>query len=328
MNALDQEYDNTMFKIAFDAVYSNISTGSYINMTLVYSETGYFAGLENAADDSCAGRRVTHTCTLWPATVNYPIMITNTDIEDADGDGKPDQKRTAEVKPQTVRVGAVEAYWMDLSDDDGLMLTSGWYPFDSALRQQSHFTILERKPVYENHSDLFPSGTGNVQSQLAGLEVAFNAAFGGQASLEKSASGYVLQQNGTAYSWSGDGVPAWDHCNYNFANPVNNSNGGGNTPDSIFGNINSLMFLVAADNAGYFWMNATGSTDAGTYLAANHTANIYTKSIHYHTNYWYMLGACISTFICILCVLPVYWGYWQLGRDVSLGPFEIAHAFQ
>lgn len=41
-----------------------------------------------------------------------------------------------------------------------------------------------------------------------------------------------------------------------------------------------------------------------------------------------MWGAFASILFCIVCVLPVYWGYWQLGRNVTLGPFEIAAAFR
>ena len=32
--------------------------------------------------------------------------------------------------------------------------------------------------------------------------------------------------------------------------------------------------------------------------------------------------------LCIFLVIPSYWGYWQLGRKVTLGPVEIAHAFR
>lgn len=35
-----------------------------------------------------------------------------------------------------------------------------------------------------------------------------------------------------------------------------------------------------------------------------------------------------SAISCVLCVLPVYWKYWELGRAVTLGPFEIAASFQ
>ena len=47
----------------------------------------------------------------------------------------------------------------------------------------------------------------------------------------------------------------------------------------------------------------------------------------YVTNFDYMAGALVATFVTVLLVLPVYWGFWQLGRKVTLGPLEITQAF-
>ncbi|KAF1851232.1 uncharacterized protein K460DRAFT_351185 [Cucurbitaria berberidis CBS 394.84] len=47
----------------------------------------------------------------------------------------------------------------------------------------------------------------------------------------------------------------------------------------------------------------------------------------YVTSFAYVAGALAATFITLLLVLPVYWGFWQLGRKVTLGPLEISHAF-
>lgn len=38
--------------------------------------------------------------------------------------------------------------------------------------------------------------------------------------------------------------------------------------------------------------------------------------------------AVLSTFVCILLVLPSYWKYGELGRDITLGPIEVASAFR
>ncbi|KAI5193565.1 hypothetical protein AUEXF2481DRAFT_25207 [Aureobasidium subglaciale EXF-2481] len=57
------------------------------------------------------------------------------------------------------------------------------------------------------------------------------------------------------------------------------------------------------------------------------TALEYSSSVHYMTNRGFMYGAIASIIVCIMCVLPSYYGYWQLGRVVTLGPFEIANAF-
>ncbi|USW50064.1 hypothetical protein Slin15195_G033830 [Septoria linicola] len=337
MDALNQEYDNTMFKINSQAIYDegNVNASSlYINMKLVYTQTDGKGESDAPPEQSCAGRRVSQSCKLWPATITYPIMVTNAGALDLNGDGKPDDEanilKTSDQTPQTVRVGAVEAWWVDWTPYSAYQ--DMYRRFERSKNQQGEFTILNRTPILEDHRAAFPS-TDRVESRLAGLEVALNAVFGGEAHLNKQQSGYVLQQNGTVFSWS-MGNPAWDRCNYNFRNPVNSSNRGeySNAPDSIFASISSLMFLVAADAAGYDEYNkTTGLENADRekqYNSIQHNATIYTKSVHYKTNKYYMLGACLSTLFCVLCVIPVYWGYWQLGRDVSLGPFEIAHAFQ
>lgn len=47
----------------------------------------------------------------------------------------------------------------------------------------------------------------------------------------------------------------------------------------------------------------------------------------YTTNFSYVAGALVATLVTVLLVLPVYWGFWQLGRKVTLGPLEITEAF-
>lgn len=39
-----------------------------------------------------------------------------------------------------------------------------------------------------------------------------------------------------------------------------------------------------------------------------------------------MIAALATMVFCIASVLPSYWGFWQLGRKVTLGPIEIASA--
>ena len=53
----------------------------------------------------------------------------------------------------------------------------------------------------------------------------------------------------------------------------------------------------------------------------------YSFSIHNHTNFTFMAGALVSTFVRDLFVLPTYLGFWQLGRKLALSPLEIAAAF-
>jgi len=47
----------------------------------------------------------------------------------------------------------------------------------------------------------------------------------------------------------------------------------------------------------------------------------------YQTSFIYMAGGVVATLFTVICVLPVYWGFWELGRKVTLGPLEITNAF-
>jgi hypothetical protein len=51
-------------------------------------------------------------------------------------------------------------------------------------------------------------------------------------------------------------------------------------------------------------------------------------SVYYETDWRWGAAAMCVIFFCVLCVLPSYWGFWELGRKVTLGPIEVAGAFQ
>jgi hypothetical protein len=50
--------------------------------------------------------------------------------------------------------------------------------------------------------------------------------------------------------------------------------------------------------------------------------------VHYMTNFDFMAAGVVTTLIAVLLVVPAYWKYGQLGREVTLGPIEVASAFQ
>lgn len=47
----------------------------------------------------------------------------------------------------------------------------------------------------------------------------------------------------------------------------------------------------------------------------------------YNTEWAWAISAVLISFAGILAVLPLYHGWWELGRSVSLNPLEIAKAF-
>jgi hypothetical protein len=63
-------------------------------------------------------------------------------------------------------------------------------------------------------------------------------------------------------------------------------------------------------------------------FVSNSIAAQFSATLQYNTSRPFMYGAIFTMFFCVLCVLPSYWGFWELGRKVTLGPMEIASAFQ
>lgn len=95
------------------------------------------------------------------------------------------------------------------------------------------------------------------------------------------------------------------------------------TIPSVVAKINQIMFGYGTDiSQDYLGRNVSPKD----YPVLDGKRFPYT--VHYRSNFNFMWGAVAATVCCVLLVLPVYWGFWELGRKVSLNPFEIAHAFR
>jgi hypothetical protein len=99
--------------------------------------------------------------------------------------------------------------------------------------------------------------------------------------------------------------------------------------------INQLTFLTGT-NQTVPVVNATagtqatvvGITDNGTATYADLPNSMEIRDvIYYKTKYLYMYGGIGSTILALLMALPAYWRYGNLGRKVTLGPMEVASAF-
>lgn len=134
---------------------------------------------------------------------------------------------------------------------------------------------------------------------------------------------YAISQMGHSANYMTDPPTDLHSCAFNYSNPLDPykaPNGLFELP-SVVGRINSLMFGLATD------ISQDNSREVGEGVR-QFNGTVYKTTVHYATDYWYMGGAIISTVICVLLVLPIYWGFWQLGRKVTLNPFEIAYAFR
>ena len=114
-------------------------------------------------------------------------------------------------------------------------------------------------------------------------------------------------------------------CSYNYVNPIHTYHAPNKlfTIPSVVAKINQIMFGYATD------ISRDGlSKDVPESQWPEFNGRRFAYTVHYRANFAYMWGAVAATITCVLLVLPVYWGFWELGRKVSLNPFEIAHAFR
>lgn len=55
--------------------------------------------------------------------------------------------------------------------------------------------------------------------------------------------------------------------------------------------------------------------------------NIGEVTLVYITNFKQIWITVAVSLVGIFVVLPIFWGWWELGRDVSLSPLKVANAF-
>ena len=79
-----QNASANLFDINFNAVYVNGSSPvplpdfmSGASSSFLEMNVSYTSATEGAEDLSCPGTRSTQTCRLWPAVINYPVLIQN-----------------------------------------------------------------------------------------------------------------------------------------------------------------------------------------------------------------------------------------------------------
>ncbi|KAF5025504.1 hypothetical protein F66182_2409 [Fusarium sp. NRRL 66182] len=148
------------------------------------------------------------------------------------------------------------------------------------------------------------NGSGNI---LGGFTTIADALYSSSASMSfAGAIGYTVSTNGlpaTQYLTMNSTVPG---CRDTWSNPM----------DDIIELTRDIGFRASLQYARY---NTTDKQraefDSGT------------TTLVYVTDYEKMWIAIAVSLVGIFAVLPTFWGWWELGRDVSLNPLEIANAF-
>ncbi|EME85046.1 uncharacterized protein MYCFIDRAFT_83076 [Pseudocercospora fijiensis CIRAD86] len=290
-----------------------INNTDYILMDVVSSKA-FERELDNSSY-ACPGTLYKQTCRLRPAVVSYPVQLTQR--------------------------GEVSSWTATLATDQNQTL---FYDYNQTGSQQSYHDIVRYQDVkdIENGTLIYTGGASKFgNNTLGGLAYGLNAYLGGYSWVKRDTNGigFLLNATGSAQGYLNN-LPdvTKSACDFQYGWPLSGGTellgeSGASGPASgnahsayvdpgVLGSINSIMFALATDVS---IMDSNNKYDA-TYDGFD--SRIWMDTIHYQSNYCYMAGAIASTIICILCVLPSYWGFWQLGRKVTLGPFEIAAAFR
>jgi hypothetical protein len=210
------------------------------------------------------------------------------------------------------------------SEEDYAGWAEDFAQFNRDNKQTNGFTVVGYKDVHEEHF----SNTDDPQTYLLGLQQALSMYLGGSAYMYfDGTGGFQIHQTGNAQQYltnaplgTSDGTFV---CGYQYMDPINSPGRYDWILNNVVLSINQIMFTLATDPL----INNASYPD-GIAPLTSYNATLRRTNIHYVTHTPYMWGAFASMLVCVLLILPTYWGFWQLGRKVSLGPFEIAHAFR
>lgn len=101
-------------------------------------------------------------------------------------------------------------------------------------------------------------------------------------------------------------------CEVHFSDPTND----------IVAMLNSIMFRAGVMTAS--WQNMTGLLDEGLSVHQTVPAQQTESQNVFHTDLRWFAGAATIQSITIIIVLPVFWGWWNVGVELTLSPFHTA----
>lgn len=170
---------------------------------------------------------------------------------------------------------------------------------------ESLYNIIEPLTVKE---DLEPRGKTMLGGFYVGLDTAYTSSVTLNYTGNGTEGGFTVKHSGSAGQQAVSGIPTGDYCNWTFSDPTS----------IVYEAISQWSFLMS------FYNTSLGDDTYTSFVSPSRHSP---KTVLYSVQWMYYVGGIVSMFVCVLCTIPSYYGYWQLSRKVSLGPFEIAHAF-
>lgn len=283
---------------------------SSIQMTVSWADLQPATGpAGNTEAESCNGRLFSQTCEFRPAKVMYPIQISQPTGEN-------------QMLSSTTGYKITTPWWPDESSPDGRKIPeddANWGTPDSygklvngQIKGVQVLETLEYDPAFDS----------NVQA-FADM---MNSIFAGSTQLQ-----YL---NGTGYVPAGDGNSGpmigtwWTQLISSYLHhPKSCVMGIVNPSTYIMSQINSIALRVSVE-LGIQALADVGE-DKQEMLHKEKISSVpFVKDVKAYTLYattiyvsnWPFLWAAIASLLtCVCLVLPSYWGFWQLGRKVTLG---------
>lgn len=290
--------DLPIFNSSFGMMYPD-ATRDYPSLAL---DLLYFDS-DNPYDPnsgSCPGTITSVQCKMRPALVRYPMTIVNyTNAHITNG----------------VSIGG-------RPHDDSNTASPPVSPYSYSNKQAEGFTVLR----YLTSSD---RNVVNSTTELGGIANALSQFMASSAAITYTGSSlWTLTQKGILSQSMMFGPPNMGSCDCSFRDALS----------TLVSGVNQLSFLTATSLINRPAPSAIREGTQATVIGIlDNTTATFTPMpnslqisdvIHYKTHYLYMGIGVASMIGCILLIIPAFWQYGELGRQVTLGPMEIASAFR
>lgn len=243
-----------------------------------------------ANSSDCPGTLTRRTCEIRPAIVEYPVTVMVPSEE--------------ELKGKNI-VTHVKFFADNIAHPIGTNITE---------RQIDQLKFLEYVDLKEEF---------NKTSTIGALTYVLNNLYNSSAQLTYNEDWDIKLRGGQAQTmfYADSDKEDFSRCWYDI-----DRTGLDDPAIELLRKINTLSFTAALYLNGQPTTNVTDRAAKG--MASQTALSSITGIVEeYDTDFNYVAGALVASFVTILLVLPVYWGFWQLGRKVTLGPLEIANAF-
>lgn len=292
-NLARSQYNANVFSVKYDtnAAYTPNSQDQALTLMSVFK-----------ADSNCEGNIQMHSCSLYQGVVNYPVVLANRTIQLQDKQQNKSQ------------------YWDNSISLDEAFMEKYWPTLFSSLFPPISINISASEDM------LTLDYTKCVMPSIGGWATAQNS--NTSSCSTNSTSNQKLAFNDLSIIYATplideNGLETGTMCNLTWRDPMQDMV---NTMQSLAFRI-SVAMATASDSAFLPTLNSSAVEayrKSWTQTVSFQGHNVVTV---YRTNSVFIGMAILVSMMGVLAVLPLYNGWWELGRAVSLSPLEIARAF-